>query len=153
MNPSSSVASALQPRHRQELAINVLSKQEPISQIAQQEHWQELDIITAVEKARNINHDRDLSSIDVALLDELFHGPRPVLTGVDADSTYCFLLEAVSHRDEDTWGYYLLEASAQGLNPDYTIADAGKGIRAGQKAAWENIPLILLFCQPGSNLA
>ncbi len=28
----------------------------------------------------------------------------------------------------------------KGLNPDYTIADAAKGIRAGQKAAWENIP-------------
>ena len=37
MNPSSSVASALQPRHRQELAINVLSKQESVSQIAKQE--------------------------------------------------------------------------------------------------------------------
>ncbi len=97
-------------------------------------------VITAVEKARNINQNQDLSSIDVALLDELFHGPRPVLTGVDADSTYCFLLEAVEQRDEDTWGYYLLEASAQGLNPDYTIADAGKGIRAGQKAAWSDIP-------------
>ncbi len=46
----------------------------------------------------------------------------------------------VSHRDEDTWGYYLLEAESQGLNPDYTIADAGKGIRAGQKAAWGDIP-------------
>ena len=81
--------------------------------------------MTAVPKARNINHDRDLSSIDVGLLDELFQGPRPILTGVDADSTYCFLLEAVSHRDEDTWGYYLLELEQQGLNPDYTIADAG----------------------------
>ena len=97
-------------------------------------------VITAVEKARNIHQNQDLSSIDVALLDELFHGPRPLLTGVDADSTYCFLLEAVEQRDEDTWGYYLLEASAQGLNPDYTIADAGKGIRAGQKAAWSDIP-------------
>ncbi len=37
MNPSSSVASGLQPHHCQELAINVLSKQEPISQIAKQE--------------------------------------------------------------------------------------------------------------------
>ena len=46
----------------------------------------------------------------------------------------------VSHRDEDTWGYYLLEAEEQGLNPDYTIADAGKGIRAGQKAAWGDKP-------------
>ncbi|MDJ0573335.1 MAG: hypothetical protein QNJ53_30460 [Pleurocapsa sp. MO_192.B19] len=94
----------------------------------------------AVQKARKINQAQDLSSIDVALLDELFQGSRPVLTGVDADSTYCFLLEAVEHRDEDTWGYYLLELEQQGLNPDYTIADAGKGIRAGQKAAWENIP-------------
>ncbi len=37
MNPSSSVASGLQPRYRQELAINVLSKQETISHIAKQE--------------------------------------------------------------------------------------------------------------------
>jgi hypothetical protein len=93
-----------------------------------------------VQKAKKINQSQDLSSIEVALLDELFQGNRPVLTGIDAQSTYCFLLEEVEHRDEDTWGYYLLEGSEQGLNPDYTIADAGKGIRAGQKAAWENIP-------------
>ncbi|WP_229642997.1 hypothetical protein [Waterburya agarophytonicola] len=210
MNPSSSVASALQPRHRQELAINVLSKQESVSQIAKQEQVsrkfiyqqkaiaelalntafekEEPDqevlyylpitqkwifqfilalilichcsyrgvkeilrdlfdyplsigtihnrVIAATEKARNINQAQDLSSIEVALLDELFHSTQPILTGVDADSTYCFLLEAVEHRDEDTWGWYLLEAEEQGLNPDYTIADAGKGIRAGQKAAW-----------------
>ena len=37
MNSFSSVASALQPRHRQELAINVLSKQESVSEIAKQE--------------------------------------------------------------------------------------------------------------------
>ena len=214
MNPSSSVASGLPSHHRQELAINVLSKQEPISHIANQEQvsrkflyqqkaiaqralnhafdkpekdnevlyylpiiqqWlfqlilalilichcsyrgiKELlrdlfdyplsvgtihnRVIEATEKARNINQNQDLSSIKVPLLDELFQGSRPVLTGVDSDSTYCFLLELVEHRDEDTWGWYLLEAEEQGLNPDYTIADAGKGIRAGQKAAWENIP-------------
>ena len=214
MNPFSSVASRLQSAQRQELAVQVLSKQEPISHLAAQEGvsrkflYQQRDIaelalnkafekeepekevlyylpITqqwlfqlilalilichcsyrgikellkdlfdyslsmgtihnrvqgAVQTARKINQAQDLSSIDVALLDELFQGTRPVLTGVDADSTYCFLLEAVEHRDEDTWGWYLLEAEEQGLNPDYTIADAGKGIRAGQKAAWENIP-------------
>ncbi len=48
--------------------------------------------------------------------------------------------EEVEHRDEDTWGYYLLELEQQGLNPDYTIADGGKGIRAGQKAAWGDKP-------------
>jgi len=31
---------------------------------------------------------------------------------------------------------HLLDASQQGLSPDYTIADAAKGLRAGQAAAW-----------------
>ncbi len=41
---------------------------------------------------------------------------------------------------EDTWGYHLLEASEQGLNPDYSIADAAKGLRAGHNAAWPGKP-------------
>lgn len=94
----------------------------------------------AVEKARKINQAEDLKSIEVGLLDEIFQGEQPVLAGVDARSTYCFLLEEVEHRDENTWGYYLLEASERGLNPAYTIADAGKGLRAGQKAAWDDKP-------------
>ena len=213
MNQSCSVASGLHPLQRQEIAVKVLAKQEPISHLAKQEQvsrkflYQQKEIaegalktafdkpekerevlyylpvtqqwlfqlilalilichcsyrgikellrdlfdysvsigtihnrvIEAVQKARKINQDQDLSPIKVPLLDELFEGNQPVLTGVDSDSTYCFLLEAVEHRDEDTWGWYLLEASAQGLNPDYTIADAGSGIRAGQKAAWGDI--------------
>ena len=98
-------------------------------------------VMTAVEKARNINQNQDLSSIKVPLLDELFHSNQPVLTGVDSDSTYCFLLELVEHRDEDTWGWYLLEAEEQGLNPDYTIADGGKGIRAGASSCLGKYPL------------
>lgn len=94
----------------------------------------------AVEKALSLNQSQDLSSIKVGLLDEIFQGNRPVLTGVDANSTYCFLLEEVEQRDENTWGYYLLEAGEQGLNPDYTIADAGKGLRAGHKEAWGDKP-------------
>ena len=31
-------------------------------------------------------------------------------------------------------------AAAQGLRPDYTIADAGQGLRAGQRAAWGDTP-------------
>jgi len=34
---------------------------------------------------------------------------------------------------------HLLDASQQGLSPDYTIADAAKGLRAGQ-AAWPKTP-------------
>ncbi len=54
--------------------------------------------------------------------------------------TYCYLLAAAEHRDEDNWGVHLLDASKQGLNPDYTIADAAKGLRAGQAAAWPQTP-------------
>jgi hypothetical protein len=54
--------------------------------------------------------------------------------------TYCYLLVAAEHRDADTWGAHLLDAARQGLRPDRTIADAGQGLRAGQKAAWGEIP-------------
>ncbi|WP_322060003.1 hypothetical protein [Paraburkholderia sp. J63] len=51
----------------------------------------------------------------VGLHDEIFHGERPVLAGVDADSTYCYLPAAEDHRDGDTWGVHLLDAAQQGL--------------------------------------
>jgi hypothetical protein len=57
--------------------------------------------------------------------DELFQDAKPVLAGVDAHSTYCYLLVAEDRRDADTWGVHLLDAAAQGLRPDHTIADAG----------------------------
>ena len=60
--------------------------------------------------------------------------------GFDAASTYCYLLEGVEHRDGDTWGVHLLDATEQGFAPEYTIADAGKGLRAGQKVALGDIP-------------
>ena len=63
-----------------------------------------------------------------------------MLAGVDARSTYCYLLAAEQHRDADTWGVHLLDAAERGLRPDYTIADAGRGLRAGQEAAWGDTP-------------
>lgn len=92
------------------------------------------------QKASAINLTQDLSTIKVGLHDEIFQGNQPVLVGVDAESTYCYLLAAAEQRDEDTWGVHLLDASKQGLNPDYTIADAAKGLRAGQAAAWPKTP-------------
>jgi hypothetical protein len=95
---------------------------------------------SAAERASVINHEQDLSSIPVGLHDEIFQGSTPVLAGVCAVSTYCYLLVAAEHRDADTWGVHLLDASGQGLKPEYTIADAGQGLRAGQKAAWGQTP-------------
>jgi hypothetical protein len=94
----------------------------------------------ATQQAGVVNRDQDLSGIRVGLHDEIFQGAMPVLAGVDAASTYCYLLAAAEHRDADTWGVHLLDATKQGLKPDYTIADAGQGLRAGQKAAWDDTP-------------
>jgi hypothetical protein len=56
------------------------------------------------------------------------------------DSTYCYLLQAVEPCDETTWGVHLLELSDRGLHLDYTMADGGCALRAGQQAAWELVP-------------
>jgi hypothetical protein len=95
---------------------------------------------SAAKQAGVINRGQDLSRIRAGLHDELFQGRTPVLTGVCAQSTYCYLLAAEQHRDADTWGVHLLDAARQGLKPDHTIADAGQGLRAGQKAAWGDTP-------------
>ena len=94
----------------------------------------------ATENAVAINQSQELSGIAVGLHDEIFHSDKPVLVGVDAASTYCYLLKGAKHRDEDTWGYHLLDVKDQGFDPDYTIADGGSGLRAGQKAAMPETP-------------
>lgn len=93
-----------------------------------------------VQKAQQINNTQDLCGISVGILDEIFQVCQPVLVGIDAKSTYCYLLEASDQRDETTWGVHLLELAEKGLHPDYTIADAGRGLRAGQAAAWHDVP-------------
>ena len=94
----------------------------------------------AARKAGNVNAGIDLSDVRVGLHDEIFQGSQPVLAGVDAASTYCYVLAGEAHRDGDTWGVHLLDARQQGLNPDYTIADAGQGARLGQQIALADIP-------------
>ena len=95
---------------------------------------------TAAATAAEINQTQNLSGIEVGLQDEIYQADKPVLVGVDAASTYCYLLQGVEHRDEDTWGWHLLGVMAQGFSPEYTIADGGSGLRAGQKAVMPEVP-------------
>ena len=97
-------------------------------------------LMRAIAKAQQVNQAQDLSNIHIGAHDEIFQANQPVLVGIDVDSTYCYLLQAAEHRDETTWGYYLLELRERGLKPDHTIADGGRGLRAGQAAAWPNVP-------------
>ncbi len=98
-------------------------------------------IYSTAKQAKEINEKQNLSSIKNGLHDEIFQGNKPVLSGLDNFSTYCYLLRYVEHRDENTWGYYLLNLTEnQGLKPERIIADAAKGLRAGQSAAWPDTP-------------
>ena len=94
----------------------------------------------AVEQARDINQTQDLSTIRYGAPDEIFQASRPVLVGVDLQSTYCYLLKRVEHRDADTWALELLLLQEQGLQLERTVADGGQGIRAGQRLAFPEVP-------------
>jgi hypothetical protein len=94
----------------------------------------------AVAQAGRINQQYTLSHIRIGLLDEIFQASDPVLVGVDARSTFCFLLSLEEHRDADTWGIRLLELVDRGFAPDATIADFASGLRAGHQEALPGRP-------------
>lgn len=94
----------------------------------------------ALPSAVAVNDAQDLRGIRVGAHDEIYQARRPVLVGLDAKSTYCYLLSQEEHCDETTWGVHLLDLADQGLHPDYTVADGGLALRAGQAAAWDKVP-------------
>jgi len=94
----------------------------------------------AVTRAQQINAAQDLSRARASTHDELFQAGLPVLAGLDLDSLYCYLLAVERHRDADTWAIHLLDLKAQGLHPEYTLADGARGLRAGQTLAWPDVP-------------
>lgn len=94
----------------------------------------------SVEVAKTINRQQDLSGIRVGAHDEIFQAGKPVLAGVDLESTYCYLLTEEARRDGNTWGVRLLELQDQDISVEFTVADGGKGLRAGQAEAWPEVP-------------
>ncbi|MDP6039748.1 MAG: hypothetical protein QGG64_14450 [Candidatus Latescibacteria bacterium] len=94
----------------------------------------------AVVHARTHQAQEDLSAIRVGAHDEIFQNGKPVLTGCDLDSSYCYLLGEEESRDTTSWGVHLLDLQERGLDLDYTLADFGKGLRAGQAEAWPGVP-------------
>jgi hypothetical protein len=93
---------------------------------------------SVAQKVDFTNHEQGLSAIQVALHNTPFQGAMPVLTGIEAQSTYYYPLAAPDRHDADSLGVHLLDATRQGLKPDDTIADARHGLRAGSKAGWDD---------------
>jgi len=94
----------------------------------------------AVAAARPVQAKEDLSSIRIGAHDEIFQSHCPTLVGCDVVSTYCYLLTPEDHRDAVTWGVHLLDLQEKGLALDASIADGGKGLRAGQALAFDDLP-------------
>jgi hypothetical protein len=94
----------------------------------------------AMDRARTLNQQQDLSGVGIGAHDELFQVRQPVLVGVDVASTYCYLLSLEEQRDGVTWGVRLLELQAQGFAPEAIICDGGSGLLAGQELALPATP-------------
>lgn len=94
----------------------------------------------AVEKAQQINSTENLSDIHVTANDELFHQNKPILSGVDTRSLYCYLLTAEDHRDENTWAIHLLDCQNKGLEPQRTIGDDAKGLVSAHRMVFQDAP-------------
>lgn len=94
----------------------------------------------AKAKAKSINKSQDLSHIKLGAQDEMFHYNKPVLTGIDIRSLYCYLLTREQDREFDTWGTHLLDLQAQGFNPERVIGDDASNIQAAHRYVYPNIP-------------
>jgi hypothetical protein len=94
----------------------------------------------AVALARQVNERQDLNNVRIGAHDEIYQNRQPVLVGVDALTSYCYLLSLEAHCDGDTWGVHLLDLHERGFDPDTIVADAGSGLRAGLKAALPDAP-------------
>ncbi len=97
---------------------------------------------SAVTGARSINGRENLSNIEVTANDELFHHNKPILSGIDTRSLYCYILSEEDRRDEETWAIHLMDAQAKGLKPRRTICDDARGLVSGH---WMAYPFV--FCE------
>ena len=93
-----------------------------------------------IAPARRHNQAQDLGGVRVGAHDEIFQAGAPVLVGVDALSSYCYLLSLEERRDADTWGVRLLELQERGLRPDFVVADAAQALRTAQAEVMPGVP-------------
>jgi len=66
-------------------------------------------------------------------------GGTPILTGIDPESTYIYLLEEASDRTGETWQIYMQDCKDRGLQLETSINDSGSGLLSG-------IPKVYVDC-------
>ncbi len=92
---------------------------------------------------RAVEFDRSilLDMIRQGANDEIFQCSEPVLTGIDVESTYIYLLEPALDRTGETWQLYMEDCKERGLELDVNISDAGSGLQAGIPKAFPEISM------------
>jgi tetratricopeptide (TPR) repeat protein len=95
----------------------------------------------ASNRARDFDDKIDLSEITQGANDEIFQCGTPILTGIDPESTYTYLLEEASDRTAETWALYLDDRKEHGINLETSINDGGTGLMAGIPQVFPDIEI------------
>ena len=85
----------------------------------------------ASKKAKEFDDTINLKNINNMAIDEIFQSGKPILTGVDPESTFIFTMEPMNDRSGESWNLILDDAKDKGLNPKVSIGDGAKGLIAG----------------------
>lgn len=93
----------------------------------------------ASKRAEKFDASIPLDSIKQGANDEIFQGNIPVLTGIDVESTYIYLLSQACNRSAVTWQHSMEEQKEHGLGLEVSISDAGTGLNSGIPKAFPNI--------------
>ena len=87
--------------------------------------------------AEEILNTISLRGITQGANDEIFDSSNsPVLTGIDLDSTYIYLMQDMYDRKGETWEFVMETLKDKGLELTVSISDAGSGLLKGIKAAF-----------------
>ena len=95
----------------------------------------------AARRAQAFDDQVSLSGINQGANDEIFQCGVPILTGIDPESTYIYLLEEANDRTAETWAIYLDDRKERGLELEVSINDAGAGLMAGIPQAFPNVEI------------
>ncbi len=99
------------------------------------------NLINDMSSVANVqNQSQDLGQVTLGAHDEMFAYNKPILSGIDIPSLYCYLLSQERHRDADTWGINLLDLQKQRFNPERIIADDAHGLRSAHDLVLHDIP-------------
>ena len=93
----------------------------------------------SAEKAVAFDASIPLTSIQEIAIDEIYQQGKPVLTGIDLDTHYVFMIEAAEDRSGDTWAKSLQEKQERGLHAELNVSDGGSGLLKGVQQIYPNI--------------